>query len=136
MVRGYDLHIAGVIRGIVLRASSLNNPDTDEFFNTRFNDNVTADIITTVGEGQGAWTFTAGTLSAMGNVNFFGNKYLDRGGTPVTNYVNAAVTTITNCGDYDFFSARDVADGTLMLLPVDWIAIGRSAVAAEFIIGA
>ena len=136
MIRGYDLHIEGCVRGVVLRASSLNNPGSAYFYNTLYNDNVTADVMTTVGEGEGAWTFTAGTLTAMANVNFFDSKYTDRGGTPVTNYVNAAVTTINNCGDYEFVAARDVADDTLMALPANWIAIGRSAAAAEFIIGA
>ena len=136
MLNTYDLVIAGVIRGIVFRQSLENRPDHCNFYNTRFQDNVTYDIGTLLNPGPGVWVGPAdGTIGSMSNINFFYNKYLDRGGTPVTNNVNV-VGTMVNCGDYEFVAARDVADDTLMALPVDWIAIGRSAAGAEFIIGA
>ena len=132
-VRGYNLEVLGCTYGFVFRGSSVNFPDNLRFWDTIFGDNVTADLFTSLGiEGQ--WTFTSGATN-MTNVLFVRNMYTDRGGTPVTNYVNA-VGTMVNVMDFEFVAARDVADATLMALPIDWIAIGRSAAAAEFLIGA
>ena len=134
MFRAYNLEIANCTLGLVLRGSLSNAPENLMFWDTVFHDNITADITTTIGT-QGQWVFAAGGDVPLTNVKFVRNMYMDRGGTPVTNYVNV-VGTMVNVVDYDFVSARDVADGTLMQLPVDWVAIGRSAAAAEFLIGA
>lgn len=131
-----DCLLANCTIGLALSGSLSNNIEDVYFYNTRFQDNVTADITTVNGMSTNT-AFTAGyTLSQVTNLHFYGNRYLDRGGTPVTNYVNAAITTAVNCTDFGFYAARDVADGTLMQLPADWVAIGWSAAAAEFIIGA
>lgn len=135
MLRSYGLHVAGLIRGIAFRGSLSNTPLDCLFYDTEFYDNVTFDVGTISAPGEGSYTGVGNGAVILGNISFHRNKYMDRGGTPVTNYVNVSGATI-NCGDYDFFAARDVADDTLMAIPVDWIAIGRSAAAAEFIIGA
>ena len=132
-VRSHGLVVSGCTIGIAIRSSSSNFPEDLRFWDTEFYDNVTADIATTIST-QGQWATTSAAVN-MTNVLFFRNKYMDVGGTPVTNYVNVS-GTVVNCGDYEFIAARDVADGTLMQLPTNWIAIGRSANAAEFIIGA
>lgn len=135
MVRAYSLEVTGWTFGILFRGSLSNWPDHCHFWDCRYQDNVTADIVTSANAPEGGYgTFTAGSVN-LTNISFFRNAYNDRGGTPVTNYVNVE-GTVVNCGDYEFIAARDVADATLMQLPVDWIAIGRSAAAAEFIIGA
>ena len=122
------LTIAGCVVGIAWRGSPNNTPDNLKFWDVVFHDNTTADIASySSGEVIGAMNAT--------NIQFFRPQFMDRGGTPVTNYANISGTTV-NCGFYEFDAARDVADGTLMQLPVDWIAIGNSAAAAEFIIGA
>ncbi len=123
---------AGCVNGIVFAYSSTNGPMDIEFHKTRFYNNTTADVCTSAS----ASTLTAGgTITAMDSVNFFGPKFLDRGGTPVTDYINMAVTTAVNCGFYDFRTARQVADGTLFQLPTDVIAIGKDPVANRFLIG-
>lgn len=133
MGRVTDCVIAGVIHGIVFTNSSVNLPADIDFYNVRFYNNTTADVTTS----SSASTITAGgTISTLESVNFYRPFFLDRGGTPVTNYVNMAVTTATNCGFYDFYAARDVADGTLMELPANVIALGHSAAGVESIIGA
>ena len=132
-VRCYSLEVLGCTYGFVFRGSTVNFPDNLRFWDTIFGDNVTADIFTTTGT-EGQWGFPGGTTN-MTNVLFVRNMYTDRGGTPVTNYVNA-VGTMVNVMDFEFVAARDVADDTLMALPANWVAIGRSAAAAEFIIGA
>ena len=133
-VRCYGLEVIGCTSGFVLRGSSVNFCDNLRFWDTIFGDNVTADISTSTGiEGQ--WTVTVGSPTNLTNVLWVRNMYTDRGGTPVTNYVNAGGTMV-NVMDFEFVAARDVADDTLMILPGNWIAIGRSAAAAEFIIGA
>ena len=131
--RVVDCVFAGCVHGVVFTGSSVNTPTDIEFFNTRFHDNTTADVTTSVS----ASTITAGGgIGSMDSVIFCRTFFMDRGGTPVTNYVNMDVTTAINCGFYDFYAARDVADGTLMQLPANVIAIGNSAAGAEFIIGA
>ena len=128
-----DCVFAGCVNGIVFAYSSTNGPADIEFHNTRFYNNVTADIASSAS----ATTLTAGgNLTALDSVNFYRPMFLDRGGTPVTNYVNIAATTVTNCGLYDFYAARDVADGTLMQLPIDMIALGHSPGGLESIVGA
>ena len=134
MFRAYHLEIANCTLGLVLRGSLSNSPENLMFWDTVFHDNITADITTVTGN-EGQWVFVAGGDTSLTNVRFVRNLYMDRGGTPVTNYVNV-VGTMVNVVDFEFVAARDVADGTLMQLPVDWVAIGRSAAAAEFIIGA
>ena len=132
-VRCYNLEVLGCTYGFVFRASSINAPDNLRFWDTIFGDNVTADIFTSsLVEGQ--WVFAASSV-AMSNILFVRNMYTDRGGTAVTNYVNASGAMV-NVMDFEFVAARDVADDTLMALPANWVAIGRSAAAAEFIIGA
>lgn len=125
---------AGVILGIAFDASAENNPDNCRFFDPIFHDNVTADVATVRNDGEAVYSLVVGA-TALTNIYFFRPMFMDRGGTPVTNYVNL-VGAMSNVGFYDFFAARDVADGTLMELPVAVIAIGASAAAAEFIIGA
>ena len=127
-----DLVIAGCIHGIVFTGSSGNNCSDIEFWNTRFSDNTTADITTSLVPNP----ITAGGTVGLTNVNFYRPFFLDRGGTPVTNYVNMSVTAAVNCGFYDFYAARDVADGTLMQLPADVVALGHSPAGLESFVGA
>lgn len=130
----YDCMFSDCTIGVAL-SGNVNIGLVDiQFYNTHFQNNVTADIATVNFGVTTAFTVPSNP-QMLQDVQFYGNRYYDRGGTPVTNYVNV-VGTATNCGDYDFYAARDVADATLMLLPIDWIAIGNSAAAAEFIIGA
>lgn len=136
MGRVYNSELMNCTHGVVFQGGVTNQPDDVKFWNTVYQDNVTADVATSASAAGTTTAFTLGTLNGLTNVQFFHSKYMDRGGTPVTNYVNVAVTTAVNCGDYGFYAARDVADATLMALPADWIAIGWSAAAAEFIIGA
>ena len=135
MLRVSHLVVAGIIRGIVFRGSDSNFPDHCYFDDTAFFDNVTYDVGTISAPAQGTYTPITDGIANLTNIKFLRSQYMDRGGTPVTNFVRV-VGTVVNCGDYEFVAARDVADATLMQLPVDWIAIGRSAAAAEFIIGA
>lgn len=128
----HDSLFANCTIGIALSSSANLEPDGITFWNTRYQDNVTADI-TTVNRVTTA--FLVGQGMNLNNIQWFQDKFMDRGGTPVTNYINA-VGTMVNVGTYGFYAARDVADGTLMQLPADWVAIGWSAAAAEFIIGA
>lgn len=131
----YDLVFAGIIRALAFRGSLDNFPDHCEFHNARFYDNTTADITTLSAPAQGSWTGPVRGAVNLTNILFYEPKFLDRGGTPVTNFIDI-VGTHVNVGFYEFVSARDVADGTLMELAADDIAIGRSAAAAEFVIGA
>jgi hypothetical protein len=134
-VQCYNLEVAGCLRGIVLRSSSVNLCDNLRFWDTEYHDNVTADIATS-SNTEGQWVFVTGGATTLTNIKWVRNHYMDRGGTPVTNYVNAGAAGVSNVMDFDFFAARDVADDTLMILPVDWIAIGRDAAGAQFTIGA
>lgn len=127
-VRFKNITVAGCVVGMAWRGSPNNFTDDVKVWDAVFHDNVTADIASYSGDQ------TIGVSNAT-NIQFFRPQFMDRGGTPVTNYANISGTTV-NCGFYEFDAARDVADGTLMQLPVDWIAIGNSAAAAEFIIGA
>lgn len=134
-IAGYvtDCMWANCTIGIAISAGLNLEPDNVQFWNNRFWDNVTADIATV----QKATTaFTAGAVLSMTNMHWFRPMFMDRGGTPVTNYANIAGGTHVNCGFYDFYAARDVADATLMQLPVDFIALGHSAGGVESIIGA
>lgn len=134
--RTYGLEIANCTLGIALRGSGTNVPENDHFYDTLFHDNVTADVCTLMLSTTGAWSTTIGA-NQLTNVTFHGNRYMDRGGTPVTNFVNIPNgAAAVNCGDYDFFAARDVADGTLMEVPANWIAIGQDPSSAVFFIGA
>ena len=127
-VRFRRVSAAGCVVGFAWKGSANNSPDDVKVWDAVFHDNVTADVASYSG-GE-----TIGGANAT-NIQFFRPQFMDRGGTPVTNYANIAGTTV-NCGFYEFDAARDVADDTLMVLPANWIAIGRSAAAAEFIIGA
>lgn len=126
--------IGGVTHGIFFRGSTNNNPSDITFEDIDFLDNVTADISCGVLSYITAPSIEA--LTTLTNIKFLRPRFWDRGGTPVTNYVNLLVTTAVNVHLFEFVAARDVADDTLMALPVDVVAIGRSAAAAEFIIGA
>lgn len=129
-----NLTIAGPQIGIGFTGSESNLPSDLLFENIRFFDNVTADIATVSGnDSQAARTLIA-TIN-LANIQFWKMRFEDRGGTPVTNFVNMQGTCV-NVHFFDFWAARDVADGTLMQLPANVVAIGWSAAAAEFIIGA
>lgn len=141
MVKAYNLHISGWIAGIMFRGSANNNPDNCLFYGVEFADNLTMDIgatnLVAVGVYPGTWTM--GTLSAT-NVRFYRAMHMDRGGTPVTNYINwgggTGTGTTVNCGEWDSYWARDIADGTLVQIPADFVCQGYSAAGAEFVIGA
>ena len=129
-----DLVIAGCVHGIVFAGSLNNYPDNLHFWNVVFQDNATADIATGTMLDRSAGTFQLSTCD-LSNVLFDRPKFMDRGATPVTNYVNLSGTMV-NCGLYDFVAARDVADDTLFIIPSNFIALGHSAAGVESIIGA
>lgn len=128
-----NCHVQGPDFGIFLAGSANNWPNDIQFSDIDFMDCVTADIAT---GADAANTAVLATGSAnLTNVQFYRMRHWDRGGTPVTNYVNFAGTMV-NTHFFDCYAARDVADGTLLQLPVDVVWQGYSAAAAEFIIGA
>jgi len=142
MFKAYNLNISGWIMGIMFRGSVNNYPDNCRFYGVEFTDNVTSDIAAGTISGVGVYpaTWTLAGLNGT-NVLFYGPKHMDRGGTPVTNYVNwgggTGLGTTVNCGEYDAWWARDVADATLAQIPADFILAGVSAASGdEVVIGA
>jgi hypothetical protein len=125
--------IAGPGFGLTFTGSDSNLPSDLLFEDFRFYDNVTADVFTSVGHGSAAARGTVATIN-LANVEFWRFRFLDRGGTPVTNFVNMQGTCV-NVHFFDFWAARDVADGTLMQLPANVVAIGHSAGGVESVIG-
>lgn len=123
--------IAGPTIGLALTGSLNNQPNDLQFDALDFMDCVTADIATVLNASNP----TTLAAVAMTNVQFFQCRHWDRGGTPVTNYLNLAGTMV-NCHHFGGYFARDVADGTNMAIPTDFVVIGWSAAAAEFVIGA
>lgn len=129
--------IESPVIGMAFTGSASNNPSDLEFEDIDFRNCVTADIATVTGvESSGARTTIVGIY--MQNVSFHRPRHWDRGGTPVTNYVNFPnpVASMINVHFFDGYAARDVADETLLSLPANVVWIGKSAAAAEFIIGA
>lgn len=142
MLKAYNLHVSGWLVGIMFRGSANNNPDNCLFYGVEFADNVTADIgASSAPAGVGAYpaTWVFNTQNGT-NIRFYRPSHTDRGGTPVTNYINwgggTGAGTVVNCGHYQSFFARDVADGTLTQIPVDYVIVGESAAGAESVIGA
>ena len=133
--RAYGLEVVGCGRGVAFAGSADNFPVDCRLYDVLFLDNVTSDVATLAFTAAGAITSGESASVPLTNVTFVRPLFMDRGGTPVTNYVNMTGTMV-GVGFYEFVAARDVADDTLMVLPVDVIAIGRSAAAAEFVIGA
>lgn len=129
---------AGCDLGIVLSGSVSNNPADLCFHNICFYNNVRADVATasTNAVGGHPTLITLAAVDSLESIIFERPFFMDRGGTPVTNFVNMVSAAAVNVGFYDFYAARDVADGTLMLLPADVIALGHSAAGLESIIGA
>lgn len=125
-----DCVIFGPTRGLAFCGSSINYPNDLYFRNIDFADCVTADLITvsTVAD-------MSPTSVALTNIWFERMKHWDRGGTPVTNYVNFAGTMV-NVHGFDCYWARDVADDTLLVLPANVVFLGHSAAGVESIIGA
>ena len=131
-----DLVIANCAQiGLALTGSAQNNPEDLEFDNIRFYGNVTADIATVTG----SQSFAARTTivgRALASLTFERMKHLDRVTTPVTNYVNFPAGFAHNqVNFFDCYAARDVADGTLLVIQPDTIWQGYSAAGAEFNIG-
>ena len=119
--------------GIALCGSTNNTPEDIDFEDIDFRDCVTADIATV--DSAGAPTVIAARVQQ--NLSFLRMRHWDRGGTPVTNYVNFPnIAGVVNVHFFECVAARDVADDTLLALPADVVWIGRSAAGAEFIIGA
>jgi len=125
-----DCYFGQVTIGIGLKGSANNFPDNILFKDVEFTNNVTADVATV--------TDVAGTIGSVDlqDVRFVRPRFNDRGGTPVTNYINLSTGTMVNVNFVDARFARDVADGTLMVLPADVIVLGHSAAGVESIIGA
>lgn len=117
--------------GIGFAGSSSNNPAELRFEDLDFQDCVTADIATVLPSSP-----TTIAARNMTNISFLRARHWDRGGTPVTNYVNFPDATMVNVAGHDCRWSRDVADGTLMVLPVDVVFTGHSAAGVESIIGA
>lgn len=142
MLKCYNLNVSGWIMGVMFRGSANNNPDNCRFYGIEFTDNLTADIgagtISEVGVYPTTWTMAG--LNAT-NVLFYRPMHMDRGGTPVTNYINwgggSGVGTTVNCGEINAYWMRDVADGTLTQIPADFVLMGVSAASGdEVVIGA
>lgn len=127
-----DCTIVGPSIGIALTSSAINIPNDLYFKNIDFADCVTADIAT-VNTAAAPTTITS---QGIQNIWFERMKHWDRGGTPVTNYVNFPATGLTNVHFFDCYWARDVADDTLLVLPLNVVALGHSAAGVESIIGA
>ena len=126
--------VSGCLHGIGFAGSANNRCEDLEFYDCEFYDNTTTDIATLSNADGVGGVVTVGEVVGMRNVRFWRPRFYDRGATAVTNYADLTVATAVNCGFFEFIAARDVADNTLMVLPADWIAIGRSAAGAEFII--
>lgn len=124
--------IAGPTIGIGLDGSANNNPVDLDFEDLRFYDNVTADMATVASP-----TLPANIIGrTLTNVSVVRARFEDRGGTPVTNYINIPNgATYVNVGFYDCFFARDIADNTLMAIGIDVIVLGHSANGVESNIG-
>ena len=127
----HDLHIEGPTLGIALAGSASNIPRDLKFWDIDFMDCVTADICTLT---QTSPTII-GSPGALANIQFRRMRHWDRGGTPVTHYVNMVGAGYVNVHFFDCWAARDVGDGTLLELPANVVWIGQSAAAAEYIIG-
>lgn len=128
-----DCVLFGPTIGIALTGSGINLPNDLSFKDIDFADCVTADIAA-VNTATDPTTIRAVALT---NIWFERMKHRDRGGTPVTNYVNLpAGATYINVNGVDCFWARDVADDTLLVLAADVVFLGHSAAGVESIIGA
>ena len=117
--------------GIGFCGNATNNPADLDLEDIDFRDCVTADLATV----QSAAVPTTPDGVSMTNISHLRMRHWDRGGTPVTNYVNY-VGTMVNVHGTSCFWARDVADDTLMVLPADVVFTGHSGAAVESIIGA
>lgn len=126
------LWMQGPTIGIGLCGSANNYPSDLDFEDLDFRDCVTADLATVASSSNP----TQVSNTDLTNIAFLRARHWDRGGTPVTNYVNFALSTCVNVAGHDCRWSRDVADGTLMVLPADVVFTGHSAAGAESIVGA
>lgn len=122
--------VQGPIIGIGFCGSLSNRPSDLDLYDISFRDNVTADLAT---------VSSVTNPSILGpcdltNVTFERMKHWDRGGTPVTDFINM-VGTFINVHAFDCFWARDVADGTLTQLPANMVIVGHSGAGVESVIG-
>lgn len=124
--------IVGCTMGIAFTGNTNNTPSDVKIDNIDFYDNITADLATVLNADN------AGTIGpvALTSIRMKELHHYDRGGTPVTNYVNFSTGTMVNVHGTKCFWARDVADDTLFLIPANVVFTGDSAAAAEFVIGA
>ena len=138
MLKSYGLTVAGCIFGIAFRGSSNNNPDHCRFWDTEFFDNVTADVAAVTLPGGPAQAAVAANVDAgtLSNIKFTRAHFNDRGGTPVTNYINLPNGgTYVNVMFFPAWFARDVADDTLLAVGANVVVIGDDAAGAVNIIG-
>lgn len=130
------LHVQGITRGISFRGSLNNFPDHCFFRNCRFMDNVTFDVGTLRSPAQGLWGDPLTGGLDLTNILFDNCQFMDRGGTPVTNYIDMGnAGTHVNVLFSDCWFARDVAEGTLLNLAVDDIVLGQDAAGSVNVIG-
>lgn len=128
------IHLQGPTIGLAFIGSGSNVPNDLRFEEFDFMDCVTADIATIA--NLTTQRTQAGTpMDGAINLQFWKMRHWDRGGTPVTNYVNFAGSDWVNSHFFDCWAARDVDDGTLLELPANVVWIGESAAAAEHVIG-
>ena len=129
---------AGCDLGIALGGSLQNFPADLLFDDVTFYNNVRADVASVSSNAVGGHPtiLTLATLGSLEGVLFNRFKFMDVGGTPVTNYVNLEVTTATSVMFADARFARDVADGTLMQLGSNIVVLGHSPAGLESFVAA
>ena len=145
------LYLEGASMGIVRKATfagcdigiaiggSLNNFPNDLLFDdVVFYNNVRADVASVSSNAVGGHPtiLNLATLGSFEAALFNSCKFIDVGGTPVTNYVNLEATTALNVMFSDARFARDVADGTLMQLGSNIVVLGHSPAGLESFVAA